>query len=100
MKKTRYEGSTLRLSGIGKGTVIFSKQTKKWRARRYYIVNVAFSSDNIIHRAFFYSGFLQDGVPCGYNGFARFGCDFEKGMEIADAYFIEVLEEVELGDRQ
>lgn len=38
-----------------------------WEPQTYYLVEVAFSSGNPIKRYFFYSGFINDGKPSGYN---------------------------------
>jgi hypothetical protein len=42
-----------------------------WEERTWYLVEVAFSNNNPVHRSLFFTGFLTDGKPCGYNEFAR-----------------------------
>ena len=59
-----------------------------WDPNRYYIVDVAFSPDNVIHRRIFYSGFLnKKRQPGGYNQF--FTSDERK--TIIDAYYLKVI---------
>jgi len=58
-----------------------------WEQRTYYIVDVAFSSNNIIHRTVFYSGFLFNGIPCGYNKFLNYTND----LEYKDAWYIKAI---------
>ncbi len=40
-----------------------------WSAHCYYLVDVAFSASNPIHRAILYTGFLDNGEPAGYANF-------------------------------
>lgn len=67
-----------------------------WKESTYYICNVAFSSHNVIHRAMFYTGFLNgnNGTPGGYNGFVcRAG--YEDGpLKYTDAFYVEPLYEL------
>ena len=60
-----------------------------WKESTYYVCNVAFSSHNVIHRAMFFTGFLngKNGTPGGYNGFVcRAG--YEDGApKYTDAFY-------------
>lgn len=38
-----------------------------WKERTYYVVETAINPCNVVHRAIFYSGFLDKGEPAGYN---------------------------------
>lgn len=38
-----------------------------WKESTHYIVDVSYSSGNPVHRSIFYTGFLDNGRPCGYN---------------------------------
>ncbi len=38
-----------------------------WLEKAYYLVEVAWSNGNPIHRAIFYTGFLHNDHPAGYN---------------------------------
>lgn len=38
-----------------------------WLEKQYYLVEVAYTENNTIHRCIFYSGFLTNGVPSSYN---------------------------------
>lgn len=44
---------------------------KGWEERTWYLVEVAFNNNNPVHRKLFFTGFITDGKPCGYNEFAR-----------------------------
>lgn len=67
-----------------------------WKESTYYVCNVAFSSHNVIHRAMFFTGFLngKNGNPGGYNGFVcRAG--YEDGApKYTDAFYVEPLYEL------
>ena len=63
-----------------------------WKDRTFYWVNASFNKYNPISRYMFYSGFISNGVPCGYNRF--FGHD----LDINDAYYLEVIMEVPEAD--
>ena len=50
---------------VGKGVI---EPDEGWEPNTYYLVNVKYSPDNVLHRATFYSGFLDDDrQPAGYN---------------------------------
>ena len=38
-----------------------------WKPRTWYLVDVSYFVGNPVHRSLFFTGFLQDGKPCGYN---------------------------------
>ena len=63
-----------------------------WKERTYYSVLASFFSTNPLHVYVFYSGFLQDGKPCGYNEF----CCTEDREEYTDAYIILPIKELDL----
>lgn len=76
---------------VSKKTVI--PPSGGWKENTYYIVDVAFSANNPIHRKIFYTGFLNSaGNPCGYN---KFGFCEDK-LELKDAYFVRVIRELDL----
>ena len=81
---------------IKKGTIIPPKGG--WKDRTYYIVKVAFSSGNVIHKSLFYSGFLTDGKPCGYNMIIN--PTYEEIKDINRAYCLEVIEELDIDLRR
>ena len=70
---------------IKKGTVIGPKSG--WKPKTYYIVNV-------IHKALFYSGFLTNAKPCGYNRIIN--PKYEENCDINKAYYLEVVEELDI----
>ena len=76
-----------------KGRQILPKEG--WKEKTYYIVEAAFSANNPIHRKIFFSGYLHNGQPAGYNCFATFGAGSEH-LTIEDAYFIKVVREIAL----
>lgn len=80
-----------------------------WKERTWYHVEVAFTNTNPIHGALFYSGFLHDGNPAGYNTLVSHSYDdetyafahsrkvYEKVLfkrEIHEVYFLRVLKEL------
>lgn len=78
--------------GIKKGTII--PPAEGWESDTYYIVEVAFSGNNVIFRVIFYSGFVRDGKPCGYNGLLSTKLDDKP--EISELYYLKVLEKLDL----
>lgn len=65
-----------------------------WEERTYYLVDVAFSPTNIIHRAIYYTGFLngRDGAPGGYNMFAFYSNQYT----IKDVYYLKAIEKINM----
>ena len=70
-----------------------------WEAQTYYVVAVAFNSNNIIHKAIFYTGFLHEGNPAGYNNFGVFNRD-DSLFDISDAYYLRAIRVIDMGDAQ
>ncbi len=87
------KGTTPSIEAIKKGTII--KPSGGWEEQTYYIVDVAFSAVNVIHRTIFYSGFLSslEGDPSGYNLFVH----SEDTLTIEDAYYMKVIIKINLG---
>ena len=67
-----------------------------WEERTWYLVEVAYSPNNVIHRAMFFSGFLngEENSPGGYNGFVSIGGFYEEFLELSDAYYLKVLKKI------
>lgn len=82
-------GRTPEMVGIKKGLRIPPKGG--WKPRTYYVVDVAFSSLNPIHRAIFYSGFIKDNNPSGYSRFIYCGDSFCR-----DIYYLKALKEIDI----
>lgn len=60
-----------------------------WKEHTFYVVDVSFSIDNIIHRDLFFTGFLDhEKKPAGYNKF------FNAEYTISYAVYLRVVEEV------
>ena len=78
--------------GIKKGTKI--APDKGWESNTYYIVEVAFSACNVVFRVIFYSGFVSDGKPCGYNGLLS--TKLNDKPEINELYYLKALEKLDL----
>ena len=58
----------------------------------HYIVDVAYSSTNVIHRSIFYTGFLNDkGVPSSYNGIFSQGSQEKR---FSDIYYMKIVSEI------
>lgn len=61
-----------------------------WKGETYYAVDVAFSSNNLIHRRVFFSGYLRaDGQPGAYNAFFN-----SAHSAYSEAYFLRVVREL------
>lgn len=68
-----------------------------WKENTYYVCEVAFSSNNVIHNTLFYSGFLDSsGEPSGYNGFIHGSGCRDGNPTLHDAYY--VIPRIELMD--
>ena len=65
-----------------------------WLADTYYYVEVAFASNNPIHKVIFYSGFLHDGKPASYNTFLN--PTGTPNLDIRNAYYMKVLNIIDL----
>lgn len=70
-----------------------------WRASTYYVVDVAYSKTNPIHRAIFYSGFLNGNSagtePGGYN--AIWNASYEVGEQypVSKCHYLKVIAQIE-----
>lgn len=65
-----------------------------WKQETFYIVEVAFSDVNVVHKAIFYTGFLngKDNGPGGYNYLT---CpSYENNYDISDVFYIKAVEEL------
>jgi len=65
-----------------------------WKNGTFYLVCASFSSTNPCHEYIFYTGFVNDGVPCGYNQFF-YGSD---QLSIGDVYYMHVVKELHQKD--
>ena len=91
-------GKTCSELGINKGTWLGPENG--WKPSMYYIVEVASSSVNNIHKVIFYSGFLSkdkqgNEFPCGYNCLLSPVYD-NNTTGIRNTYYMKVLEELNL----
>lgn len=68
-----------------------------WEPRTYYVVDVAFSSHNVVHRSIFYSGFLNgdNEGPGGYN--VVWNASYEVGdhYPISKCHYLKVISKIE-----
>lgn len=82
--------------GIKRGTVI--PPSKGWRPETFYIVEVAYSGVNVIHRSIFYSGFLSKaGKPGGYNTLmSPYSDDY---TQLSDTFFLKAIEKLDINLR-
>lgn len=61
-----------------------------WDERCVYIVEVAFSSVNLIHESLFYTGFLDEkGEPSSYNKIFNPGYEDEESID--SVYFMKAI---------
>lgn len=58
-----------------------------WAPSSWYVVEVAYTASNPIHRTLFYSGFLTDGKPGAYNQLIHPSYDDEN--KASDAYYLK-----------
>jgi hypothetical protein len=66
-----------------------------WKEHTLYLVDVSMNAGNPMHKALFYSGFLQDGWPCGYNGITSMIPSNDEGpREIHSVYYMKVIKEL------
>jgi hypothetical protein len=56
-----------------------------WKAQTWYIVEAAFRTTNPVHDYIFFSGFLNNDEPAGYNHF-----DTEDNPEFHEAHYLKV----------
>lgn len=66
------------------------KPKQGWEDQTWYILEVAFSNNNPIYRAVFYSGFISKSVPCGYN---KIVCTEDK-LTYHDTVYLKVIEKL------
>lgn len=66
-----------------------------WKPRTYYVVDVAYRATNPVHRAVFYSGFLHNGHPSGYN--SVWCATYEVGdvYSINECYYLKAVSEID-----
>ena len=64
-----------------------------WKENTFYVVDVAFAANNPIHRSIFFTGFLDDGVPGGYN---KFFCEGACSLTYNCAYYLKAIAEIDL----
>lgn len=69
---------------------MIEKPKEGWKELTWYLVEVAYNKFNVIHRALFFSGFLFDGKPGGYNMFVSEGYGGE-ALSYRDAYYLKVI---------
>jgi hypothetical protein len=67
-----------------------------WKERTYYVVDVRMHLTNPVHRVIFYSGFLDDGTPCGYN--QLWHGVYEDRYNIKDAYYLKAIRKIQMED--
>lgn len=63
-----------------------------WKPSTYYIVEVAFNRNNPIHRSIFYSGFLNNGSPAGYNSI--WNPSYDEQHDIDTVHYMKAIKEV------
>ena len=90
MKPLSKQTTTPNMEGITERTIITLEGG--WEEREYYLVDVAFSEFNVIHRTIFYTGFLNNRVPAGYNQF-WFQEDI---MNLSKAYFVKAIAKIDM----
>ncbi len=73
-----------------------------WEPHCLYLVEVSYNATNPIHRALFFSGFLDDtGYPANYNGVMQrtpYTHETEMAVSIQEIYYLCVVEMLVYGD--
>lgn len=93
---TNNDGATLSLPGElpPKERTIYPP-AGGWKPQTYYVAHVAHRSTNVVHRAVFYSGFLDKYKnPQGYN--VVWNATYESGDQwpIHEAHYLRVVAEI------
>ncbi len=70
---SEYSIVTPKCLGITERTIIPPEEG--WKENSYYVVDIARSINNVIHRAIFYTGFIYNKEPWGYNSTGVFNRD-------------------------
>ncbi|MDQ0019042.1 hypothetical protein [[Curtobacterium] plantarum] len=60
-----------------------------WKENTMYIVDVAFTQSNVIHQSYFFSGYLTDGKPSGYNQIIN--PTYEEPESMSSAYYMKAM---------
>jgi len=60
-----------------------------WKPKTYYVVEISMNIHNPVFMDIFYSGFLNDGRPCGYNELIRIN------KEITDVKYLRVISKID-----
>ena len=63
-----------------------------WKKRTYYKVLVKLSKSNVEHTSIFFSGYLHNGKPSGYN--KLFNPSYDRHYEFCDIYAMRVQQEL------
>lgn len=63
---------------------------KGWKKQTYYVVKVAVTHNNPIFMGIYYSGFISNGRPAGYNKLIS----IDDKYTLDDLYFLEVVREI------
>lgn len=90
----------MKISNIGETPVTLGlkdktilKPTQGWDAHAWYIVEVAYEPNNVIHKALFYSGYLDgEGRPGGYN--CLINPSYDCNPSIGKVYYLAVINKI------
>ena len=64
-----------------------------WKSETWYLVDVSYRKTNPIHRALFFTGFLNiDGKPGGYNMIISHS--YQNHFGYSDIYYLKVIREI------
>lgn len=77
--------------GIRRGTVV--PPSDGWEAHSWYLVEVAFTAGNPIHRSLFFTGFLNGKykTPGGYNQLVPLNTPGGENSEIHHTFYIKAI---------
>ena len=78
--------------GVRKGTIIAPEGG--WKSQTHYVVDVAFSQCNTIHRKIFYTGFVHNNKPQAYNSILSTKDD--SSSDIGSLFYMKAIRELNL----
>ena len=65
-----------------------------WERNTWYVVEVAYSSVNVVHKCLFFTGFLSKGKPAGYNKLIN--PTYSEDYDFYNAHYLRVLRKLDI----
>jgi len=65
----------------------------EWKSETWYLIDVSYNKNNPVHRALFFTGFLnEDGMPGSYNMIISHS--YQNHFGYSDIYYLKVIREI------